>query len=94
MTARRHWRAWPGFRPKIVILDLSMPDMDGYDVARRMRGDPSVPGLTLVALTGWSQAEVRARVKEAGFDRYLIKPVKAPALREILAGGDGDAPPP
>lgn len=84
----------PGFRPGIAILDLSMPDMDGYDVARRMRSDPAAPGLTLVALTGWSQAEVRARVKEAGFDRYLIKPVKATALREILAGGDGDPPRP
>lgn len=84
----------PGFRPKIVILDLSMPDLDGYDVARRMRNDPAARDLTLVALTGWGQAEVRARVKEAGFDRYLIKPVKATALREILAGADGDAPHP
>lgn len=80
------------FRPQIVILDLSMPNMDGYAVAREMRSRPRGGEITLVALTGWSQAEVRARVAEAGFDRYLIKPVKADALRELLAGGAAELP--
>lgn len=84
--------AFRAFRPEVVILDLSMPGMDGYDVARSLRGDPASGNSMLVALTGWSQPEVRARVLEAGFDRYLVKPIKAAHLRDLLAAEPGPPP--
>jgi signal transduction histidine kinase len=83
--------AFRAFRPEVVILDLSMPSMDGYDVARSLRGEPESGNSMLVALTGWSQPEVRARVLEAGFDRYLVKPIKAANLRDLLAAEPGSA---
>lgn len=76
--------AFRAFRPQVVILDLSMPNMNGYDVARSLRRDPAASESVLVALTGWSQPEVGARAVEAGFDRYLIKPIKAAELRDLL----------
>jgi CheY-like chemotaxis protein/two-component sensor histidine kinase len=81
--------AYRGFRPEVVILDLSMPSMDGYEVARSLRREPWGARSMLVALTGWSQPEVRARVLEAGFDRYLVKPIKAADLRNLLAAEAG-----
>ena len=85
--------AFRAFRPEVVILDLSMPSMDGYDVARSLRAEPESGNSMLVALTGWSQPEVRARVLEAGFDRYLVKPIKAANLRDLLAAEPGSAGP-
>ena len=71
-------------RPAAVLLDLGMPGMDGYEVARRLRaaGADRVP---IIALTGWGQEEDRRRVREAGFDRHLIKPADMGALRALLA---------
>jgi PAS domain S-box-containing protein len=73
------------FRPELVFLDIGMPGMDGYEVARRLRQQPGVDGLTLVALTGWGQEEDRDRSREAGFDLHLIKPVEPGALDRLLA---------
>lgn len=71
-------------RPDIVLLDLSMPGMDGYEVARRMRAEPWGKAALLVALTGWGQEQHRRRSQEAGFDRHLIKPADMDALRAVL----------
>jgi two-component system, chemotaxis family, CheB/CheR fusion protein len=71
-------------RPDVVLLDLGMPDMDGYEVARRMRGESWGKGALLVALTGWGQEAHRHRSKEAGFDRHLTKPADPEALRAVL----------
>src|SRR5262249_13650147 len=60
--------------PDIVLLDLMMPEMDGYEVARRLRGEPWGKDLMLVALSGWGQEEHRRRAQEAGFDRHVTKP--------------------
>jgi PAS domain S-box-containing protein len=72
--------------PDIAFLDLGMPKMDGYELARSFRTHPTLKGVLLVALTGWGLPEDRQRTKEAGFDRHLVKPVEAAALDELLAG--------
>lgn len=71
-------------RPDVVLLDLSMPGMDGYEVARRMRAEPWGKTALLIALTGWGQEQHRRRSHEAGFDRHLIKPADMQALRSAL----------
>lgn len=70
--------------PEIILLDLLMPDMDGFEVARRIRREPWGKGVTIVALTGWGLDEHRRRSKEAGFDAHLTKPVDMAALRSVL----------
>jgi CheY-like chemotaxis protein len=73
------------FRPEIVILDIGLPGMTGYEVARRIRGLPSGEDLILIALTGWGRDEERARAFEAGFDHHLTKPVSIAELRRMVA---------
>jgi PAS domain S-box-containing protein len=71
-------------RPELVLLDVGMPDMDGYTVARRIREDPSCRGVTLVALTGWGQEQDRLRAMAAGFDHHLTKPVDPLHLQRLF----------
>jgi CheY-like chemotaxis protein len=71
-------------RPNIVFLDIGMPGMDGYELARRMRAMPAEPPVTLVALTGWGQDDDRKRVLGAGFDHHLVKPAQMGALQSLL----------
>src|SRR5262249_35586383 len=71
--------------PEMVILDLGMPGMDGFEVARRLRALPGGKDVLLVALTGWAQEEDRRRCYEAGFDGHMPKPVELTALRQFLA---------
>jgi PAS domain S-box-containing protein len=73
------------FRPAVVLLDLGMPEMNGLEVARRIREDPDHKDLTLVALTGWGQREDRRRTHEAGFDYHLVKPADVSTLQSILS---------
>ena len=72
------------FRPDLVLLDLGMPGMDGYEVARRIRQNPEYRDLTLIALTGWGQEDDRRRSRSAGFDHHLIKPAGVDALRALM----------
>ncbi|MBI3409406.1 MAG: MASE1 domain-containing protein [Planctomycetes bacterium] len=71
--------------PDLVFLDIGMPGMDGYEVARRLRRRPGMRKITLVALTGWGQEEDRLRSLEAGFDNHFVKPVEPGLLQELLA---------
>jgi len=71
------------FAPDIVFLDIGMPGMSGYDVARRLRARASSQELTLVALTGWGQPEDRRRTAETGFDHHLVKPAELAAIQRI-----------
>jgi signal transduction histidine kinase len=73
-------------RPEAVLLDIGLPRMDGYEVARRLRRDVGLKEALLVAVTGYGQEEDRRRVEQAGFDAYLVKPADLAALRELLAG--------
>ena len=78
-------------RPDIVFLDVSMPVMNGYEVARQLRSRPELKGLTLVALTGYGHSEYQLRAVEAGFDHYVTKPIDLKKLREVLlAAAAGD----
>jgi two-component system OmpR family response regulator len=72
------------FQPHCVVLDLGLPGMDGYEVARRLRERPYGASLTLVALTGWAGKDVRAKAAEAGFDYHLVKPVNWEELEQIV----------
>jgi PAS domain S-box-containing protein len=72
------------FQPDIVLMDLGMPKLNGYDAARRLRQEPWGRELTLVATTGWGHDDDRRRTAEAGFDHHLVKPVALAALREVL----------
>ena len=73
------------FEPDAVLLDIGMPEMDGYEVARRMRANPRGRGVLLVALTGWGQEEDKRRARAAGFDEHLTKPVDLPVLSSLLS---------
>jgi CheY-like chemotaxis protein/anti-sigma regulatory factor (Ser/Thr protein kinase) len=73
------------YQPSAVILDIGMPGMDGYEVARQARQQPEGRGVTFIALTGWGQEEDRRRSKEAGIDHHLVKPVDIGALQALLA---------
>ena len=73
-------------RAEVVFLDIGMPGMNGYDVARRLRERPDTRDVRLVAMTGWGQEEDRRRAREAGFDRHLVKPLDLGSLDELLTG--------
>jgi signal transduction histidine kinase len=71
--------------PEVVLLDIGMPLLDGYEVARRIRAQPWGQRITLVALTGWGQDSDRRRSREAGFDSHLVKPLDLETLTDLLA---------
>ena len=76
-------------RPDVVLLDIGLPRLNGYEVCHRLRKEPWAKDLMLVALTGWGQEEDRHRSKEAGFDAHLVKPVDHDALLRLLASLPG-----
>jgi CheY-like chemotaxis protein len=77
------------FRPQVVLLDIGLPLMNGYDVASHLRQLPDFAQTLLVAMTGYGQAEDRRRAEKAGFNRHLVKPVPADVLEELLKTLDG-----
>jgi PAS domain S-box-containing protein len=72
-------------RPDLVLLDIGLPKINGYEAARRIREQPWGKSLVLVALTGWGQDEDRQKAREAGFDGHMVKPVDTAALTKLLA---------
>jgi CheY-like chemotaxis protein len=81
------------YDPAVVLLDIGMPGMDGYEVARRIRAGFPERRATIVALTGWGQDEDRRLAREAGFDHHLIKPAEIGALQVLLASVDATTRP-
>jgi PAS domain S-box-containing protein len=79
------------FRPDLVMLDIGMPRLSGYDTARRIREQPWGRSMVLVALSGWGQEEDRRRSRDAGFDSHLVKPLEPETMERLLAGLDRPA---
>jgi CheY-like chemotaxis protein len=72
-------------KPAVVVMDLGLPEIDGCEVARRMRAMPGLEGVRLVALTGYGRDEDRERTRNAGFHHHLVKPVDLDELERMLA---------
>jgi PAS domain S-box-containing protein len=72
-------------RPDLILMDIGMPRLNGYDAARRIRKQPWASDVVMVATTGWGKDEDRQRSKEAGFDYHLVKPIDVSAVQELLA---------
>ena len=73
------------FQPEVVLLDIGLPKLNGYEVARKIREQPWGQDMVLVALTGWGQEEDRQKSKEAGFNAHLVKPLEQSVLMKLLA---------
>src|SRR5690606_17534168 len=73
------------FRPEVVLLDIGMPKLNGYEACRRIRESDWGRDMVLIAQTGWGQEEDKRRTLEAGFDQHLVKPVDPVALMKIVA---------
>jgi two-component system CheB/CheR fusion protein len=88
----------PEYAPNVMLVDIGLPGMDGYEVARRVRGDGGLRDVVLVALTGYGRDEDRRQAFAAGFDHHLVKPVDLTALERLVArvggtaSGAGDPP--
>lgn len=74
----------PGFDPQLVLLDIGMPKLNGYETCRRIRVMPGANERTIVAITGWSQPKDRRISHAAGFDKHLVKPFDLAELRNII----------
>jgi len=83
-TAAQALDVLPGFAPAVALLDIGLPDMNGYELARRLRLLPDGAALTLIATTGWGQQKDRERAFAAGFDHHLTKPIDVDLLRSYL----------
>ncbi len=81
------------FKPDVALLDIGLPEMNGYELARHLRAMPELKGMRLVALTGYGQVEDQMRASVAGFDDHLVKPVELRSLERSLAGISGHTEP-
>jgi CheY-like chemotaxis protein len=78
-------------RPDVAVIDVGLPGLNGYEIARRFRNEPDSDTVMLVALTGYGTPEARERSRASGFDHHLIKPVNAEALQTIIQANALDA---
>lgn len=72
------------FRPDVAFLDIGMPGLTGYEVAKAVRAEPWGQDVTLVAVTGWGQPDDKQRARTAGFDRHLVKPIDPDEVDQLL----------
>jgi len=80
------------FSPDVALLDIGLPLMDGYELARRIRHEPRLSEIRLVSITGYGQPSDKLRAQEAGFDVHLVKPVELPVIEDVIANVGADAP--
>jgi CheY-like chemotaxis protein len=73
------------YRPDVMLMDIGLPELDGLEVAKRIRQEPLLRDIVLVAITGYGQESDRQRSQEAGFDHHLVKPADFEKMRQILA---------
>lgn len=85
-------KAAEAMRPDAALLDLGMPGLSGYEVARELRRQPWGRSMLLIAVTGWGQAEDRRRSREAGFDHHFVKPVEPTLIERLLDEAPLSAP--
>jgi CheY-like chemotaxis protein len=74
------------FKPEVILLDIGLPGIDGYEVARRLRQLPGTKGVLLIALSGYGQTEDLRKSREAGFDHHLVKPADIDQLEALISG--------
>jgi CheY-like chemotaxis protein len=79
-------------RPQVVLMDIGMPRLNGYDATRRIREQAGGDAVVIIALTGWGQDADRVKSREAGCDGHLVKPVALPELERLLAEMEGSRP--
>jgi CheY-like chemotaxis protein len=84
-SAAETFQAAQRMKPEAVFLDIGLPEMDGYEIARRLRADPAVKQAHLIALTGYGQEHDRERTRKAGFCAHLVKPADIETVNQILA---------
>ena len=80
------------FRPSLILLDIGMPRMNGYEAARRIRQENWGNDVVLVAMTGWGQEEDKRRAIDAGFDHHMTKPIDPDRVERLLGVSSGDRP--
>ncbi len=74
------------FKPHLALIDINLPLMDGYEVAQRMRQNPELRQIRLIAVTGYSEAAERRRSQQAGFNDHMVKPIDLKQLRDAIRG--------
>jgi CheY-like chemotaxis protein len=74
-----------GFKPRLILMDLQMPGMDGFELTRRLKSDPATRGIAIVALTAYAMKGDEQRAQEAGCDGYVPKPIDTRALPQYIA---------
>lgn len=74
------------FRPDVILLDIGMPKLNGYEVCRRIREQPWGKDVLIIAVSGWGQESNRLQSEQSGFDHHMVKPVDFSALAKVLAG--------
>jgi CheY-like chemotaxis protein len=79
------------FHPAVILLDIGMPGLNGYEACRRIHQEPWSSASTFIALTGWGKDEDRERSRAAGFDHHLVKPVDPVALKTLLQQATANA---
>jgi CheY-like chemotaxis protein len=83
-------RVVESYRPDVILLDIGMPGVNGFEVAKRLRERGIQPQPRIVAVTGWGKAEDQERSREAGFDMHLMKPVEESQIRAALSSEPGN----